>query len=803
MIRFLLILFVLFTQYSSISAQIVTVLDSETKKPLESVSVFQHQKTSYGSTNADGKVQLTGFTKNSAISFRLIGYQARIISIENLEAANYRVFLNPDNLSMDELIVAANRWNQETDEIPVQVTKISPALINLENPQTSADLLGLSGQVFIQKSQQGGGSPMIRGFATNRLIYSVDGVRMNTAIFRGGNIQNVISLDPFAMEATEIVLGPNSVMFGSDAIGGTMAFETLKPLFSLDDNLFVSGSSNLRYASANGEQTFHTHVKTGTSNFASVTSVSRFSFDDLRMGANDGPDEYLKNNIVERQGNTDKIKSNSDPLIQHPSGYNQFNLMQKLRFRVHTNLEVNLDYHLSKISAYSRYDRHIRYENGNPRYGDWNYGPQRWQMLHFNAKHVANIFLYDRLSVRAAYQFFEESRISRDINKPIREIREEQVDAYSLNTDFTKMLAKNQTLFYGFEAVLNKVNSTGIQEDIIAQTNEKGPSRYPKADWNSLGVYLSHHYTLSEQYILQSGIRYSRFGIDAEFDTEFYPFSFTTSTSSDGAFSGSVGILAKPFESTQLSANLSTAFRSPNVDDIGKVFDSEPGAVTVPNPDLKAETVYSADVNLNQRIAEALNLDISVYYNYLDNAMVRRNFTLGGQDSIVYDGEMSQVQAIQNAAFAKIYGIHAGLSVVFPLGFSFRSDVNWQKGTEELEDGSTSPSRHAPPLFGFARLSYKMKAWEIQLSSNFSDGFDFSELPDDEKGKPEIYATDSNGNPYSPKWMIYSLKSTWEFNKNWQFTAGVENLLDKRYRPYSSGIVAAGRNIQFSVRSKL
>jgi hemoglobin/transferrin/lactoferrin receptor protein len=197
-----------------------------------------------------------------------------------------------------------------------------------------------------------------------------------------------------------------------------------------------------------------------------------------------------------------------------------------------------------------------------------------------------------------------------------------------------------------------------------------------------------------------------------------------------------------------------------------------------------------------------LNLDFSVYYNYLNNAMVRRNFTLNGQDSIQYDGELSQVQAIQNAAFAKIYGFHAGLSIVFPFGFSFKSDINWQKGTEELEDGNTSPSRHAPPLFGSARLSYKKNAWEIQLSSLFSDGFDFADLPEEEKGKPEIYAKDTDGNPYSPEWLIYSLKSTWEFNKNWQFTAGVENLLDKRYRPYSSGIVAAGRNIQISVRSK-
>src|SRR5690606_22275722 len=96
-------------------------------------------------------------------------------------------------------------------------------------PQTAADMLAGSGEVFVQKSQLGGGSPMIRGFATNRLLYAVDGVRMNTAIFRAGNLQNVINLDPFATESVEVIFGPGSVMYGRDAIGGVMSFQTLMP----------------------------------------------------------------------------------------------------------------------------------------------------------------------------------------------------------------------------------------------------------------------------------------------------------------------------------------------------------------------------------------------------------------------------------------------------------------------------------------------------------------------------------------------------------------------------------------------
>ena len=81
----------------------------------------------------------------------------------------------------------------------------------LRNPQTTADLLGQIGSVFIQKSQMGGGSPMIRGFATNRVLMVADGVRMNNAIYRSGNNQNIISIDPFSLEDAEVIFGPGSI----------------------------------------------------------------------------------------------------------------------------------------------------------------------------------------------------------------------------------------------------------------------------------------------------------------------------------------------------------------------------------------------------------------------------------------------------------------------------------------------------------------------------------------------------------------------------------------------------------------
>ena len=93
---------------------------------------------------------------------------------------------------------------------PIKLQSIH-ARFRLRNPQTAADLLAQTGAVFIQKSQLGGGSPMIRGFATNRVLLVVDGVRMNNAIYRSGNLQNIISIDPLSIETAEVIFGPGSI----------------------------------------------------------------------------------------------------------------------------------------------------------------------------------------------------------------------------------------------------------------------------------------------------------------------------------------------------------------------------------------------------------------------------------------------------------------------------------------------------------------------------------------------------------------------------------------------------------------
>jgi hemoglobin/transferrin/lactoferrin receptor protein len=776
-----------------LTGQRLTVLDKTSRVPLESVSIIDGSKPRVILTDKNGQADISIFEKANEIQISLIGYQLLIISFDDLKKMNFYVEISQNILSIDQVVVSASRWDQPNRNIPSKIVAIKPSDITFNNPQTAADLLGNTGKVFIQKSQQGGGSPMIRGFATNRLVYAVDGVRMNTAIFRSGNIQNVISLDGFAIESAEVMFGPGSVLYGSDAIGGVMSFQTLTPKLSTSDSKTnISGKAIARYSSANEEQTGHFDINFGGKKWASVTSISYNDFGDLRMGKN-GPADYLKPFIVERIGNEDVFLPNPDSHVQSPSAYTQYNLTQKIRFKPNENWDIQYGLHISETSEYARYDRHLRLRNGKPRYAEWNYGPQTWNMNQLKVTNFKINTWYDQASLNIAYQTFGESRIDRDFNEVNRQVQTEAVNAWSANVDFIKSLSEKQKLFYGIEFVSNDVKSTGNFQNATTGEYSNGPARYPKATWSSYGVYANYQSILSEKVSLQAGARYNQFTLDATYDLTFFPLPFSTSKSNNGALTGSLGAVYRPTSTWSVFTNLSTGFRAPNVDDTGKVFDSAPGSVTVPNPNLKAEYAYNAEVGIIKIIGDRLKIDFTTYYTLLQNALVRRAFTLNGQDSIDYKDELSEVLAVQNAAKANVY-VQAGIDIKIMSGLSLSSDYNVQIGVEELDNGETSPSRHAAPSFGTTRLVYKKGKWHGEFNSQYTASKSFDQLPDEEQEKTELYAKDSNGKPYAPSWQIFNIKGQYQFTRTLSLTIAIENISNQRYRPYSSGLAGAGRN---------
>jgi hemoglobin/transferrin/lactoferrin receptor protein len=707
-----------------------------------------------------------------------------------------------DSLELNELVVSATRWSQPSGKIPSKISVLRPGDVSLFNPQTTADLMGSTGEVFIQKSQQGGGSPMIRGFATNRLLYTVDGVRMNSAIFRSGNIQNIISIDANSVERTEILFGPGSIIYGSDAIGGVMSFQTLTPRLSGHKKPEAHSGAMARYSSANHESTFHFNGGVGWEKWGMVTSITHSRFGDLRMGKH-GPDDYLRPIYVERSDNSDHLIANPDPQVQTPTGYAQSNIMQKIRFAPSPGWDFQYGFHYSETTGYSRYDRLIETQtNGWPVSAVWNYGPQIWMMNNLSATHESENRWFDHFTLRLAHQYFEESRIDRRWNHHRLRTQLEEVDAVSANLDFEKTTRLSKWI-YGAEYIVNRVKSYGTAIDIRDNSTIAVPDRYPRSLWESTAAYINYHYTASTHLLAEGGIRYNRYSINSDFTRQlpFYPFDFTTSHIRNSATTVGMGFVYTPDNSLKISLNTGTAFRAPNVDDIGKMFDFAAGEVIVPNTNLKAEYAYNTELSVSKIFANKLKIDATAFYTYLDHAMVRRPFRVGNNDSIEYNGIMSKVYAIQNAAYGTVAGFNAGFELKLPAGLSISARYNFQKGKEETDDGTVNASRHAAPAFGVARLNFAREKIKLQLYANWSDEVSYENLNPEERQKSAIYARDANGKPFSPAWYSLNFKASYQPIRPVVIGAGVENITDQRYRPYSSALTAAGRNFVFSVRA--
>jgi len=781
------------------SKQYIIITNSYDQEPVEGALVREKENPSnMAISDKKGRVNIQRFDASSRLLIQHVGFEPLVISLDKILQNNAQVSLEENILSLNEIVLSANKWEQEKKHIPNQIVGIPPQDISFKNPQTTADMLQQTGQVFVQKSQQGGGSPMIRGFAANSVLIVVDGVRMNNAIYRSGNLQNVIALDANILESAEVVFGPGSVMYGSDALGGVMDFHTKKPSYSSSGKIQVNGSVSSRFATANNELTGHADVNIAGKKWAFLSSITYSDFDDLRSG-NNRPDAHpnfgKRLEYVDRIDGEDVVVSNPDVNVQRFSGYEQLNLMNKLSYKVSPDLELSYNFHYSSTSDVPRYDRLIERRNGNLRNAEWYYSPQTWQMHALRAQVNKDTKLFDRLKNTLAYQDVAEGRNDRRFGRQHLRGRVENVDVFSWNLDAEKDIKDKIELFYGLEIIHNQVNSSAFTTNIETGEREKASTRYPDggSSMSTAALYSSAKYLMNDKTTFTAGLRYNQIWINANFnDTTFFPFPYQQAALNTGSLNGSLGLTHRPSKNTQLNFNLSTGFRAPNIDDIGKVFDSEPGIVVVPNPDLKPENSYNIEGGISQVFASKLKAEVTVFYSYLTDALVRRPFTFNREDSLQYDGTLSQVQALTNTGHAYVWGLSTAIQFEFNRNLWFRGTFNYTDG-EDL--GDRMPLRHVAPLFGQLALNYKREKLRASIFSDFNGGIDWENLAPSEQNKPHLYTEDG-----ALSWMTLNVRASYRFFNSLYLQASIENITDLHYRPYSSGISAPGRNFRFSAR---
>ena len=808
--RYCFILVLILLSENVLIGQSLTILDAINKEPLIGATVYI-PTLKYGSTSdLDGKVILNNekITPSDTFVFQYIGYEKQNLTLEQLAKVGYQALLKRSAKALDEVIISASRSAERIDEVTNKVSVLKPREIALSNSQTSADLLLNTGSVFIQKSQMGGGSPVIRGFEANKVLIVVDGVRLNNAIFRGGHLQNVITIDPSILERTEVVFGPGSLIYGSDALGGVMQFITKNPKLSVNNQLKLETNAYVRYATVNEEKTIHANVGLGGQKFGSLTSFTRSDYGDLKIGKNrtHGYDNWgLRPEYV---GENDAIITNDDPNILRFTGYDQINILQKFHWKPNNRIRLTLSGEHTTSSDIPRYDRLNDYTSNAEgervlRYAEWHYGPQKRSMIALNSLIMSKSKLFEGVNIVAAWQKIQESRINRSFDKETgafnqsRNHRIEDVQVLSLNADFSKTFSPMHRLQYGVEVSYNDVKSNAFREDVATGEVLSKPlsTRYPD-DGSQLytsAVYLRHKWKVNERLILTDGLRYSLVGVKALYDdTTFYDLPFKEVNNLSTALTAGVGLVYKLDNRSRINFSLSTGFRAPNVDDITKVFEPDDGIVVVPNKDLKPEYAYSVDFGLEKGIGKVLQLTGSAYATYLTNAIVRRPFNINGVQVLEYDGAIDSINTNMNAGEAIVWGAFIGAKLSLKDRWTVEKRFNFVKGRDLTEDVNLG---HIPPSFGDFTVSYDHEP----VTTSFFVRYNLWKRIEDYSPYSEDKASEATEDG-TPAWYTLNWRMSYSITPSIHVIGGIENILDHHYKPFASGLSGAGRNFILTLR---
>jgi hemoglobin/transferrin/lactoferrin receptor protein len=799
----LIILFTLFLCSNAI-AQSIYFTDNNTGKPLQYVKVTCSKDSSVFYSGEDGIVLIPRHWKKQTIHVSSFNYMSFDITPDRWTKNRLEEQLQTRN---DNIIrtfhYTSTRLQADVNSLPFDIYQLQkPSVLN---PSNMADALERTGEVFVQRSQLGGGSPVVRGFESNRLLLVVDGIRMNTAIFRAGHLQNLLRIDPNSVGMVEVVSGSGSSIYGSDALGGVISINTqaASKVTNLKNHEFHSGfvirnsSGNFQYFDQ--ENLVNVWMNAGFKKWGVRTSITLGSFGDLRQGSIKPIDSWSSNIYVSNINSQDISNSNPNPLVQKRSGYQQLDIQQRWLYDTEKGFRHQLNFQYSMSSNVNRYDRLSELQDTQkPVYAEWYYGPEMRALAAYQLDFFNATKWFDTGKIIASFQMNKESRITRKFENPNQTSRSEEVLSYNLNGDWAKNFGLFK-FFYGFEGYYNTVKSEAFTENILTGELSSASTRYPAggSSVSNAAVYTSFQRDFLKKITLTAGLRYTYNELKSDFENQsFYPFPFQTATQKNAILCGQIGLIYRPINRLDIKVNLSQGFRAANVDDMSKVFDSNPGILVIPNIQLKAERTETFDVSISWNKNGRFSFNAGVFYTLLHDAIVSGKSTLNGADSVIYDGVISAVRTNVNAQQAYIQGANIGITWKVISNYSFNATMHYTEGKFRT-DSSDQRLDHIPPLYGKIAIDRMLnRKWSGSFWMMFNVEKPLSMY--NVNGEDNLQYATPNG---TPAWQTFNVQISWNPKKTMQLSAACENIVDTQYRVFSSGISAPGRLLRITLKA--
>lgn len=811
-----LILSLLLVGYYSF-AQGVFVFDKDSGFPISHVNITNDNETITVITDKNGWADLSSFSDMEILIFTHVSYVEIDVLKKQIFAMDNKIFMQFKSELLEEVFLSATKREEKRGRIAEQVAVFSNKDIQRFSPQNSADMLMEIPGVRVQRTQFGGGSPVLRGMESNRVLLVVDGVRMNNAIYRKGHLQSSITVSPNILERTEVIFGPSSVIYGSDALGGVIHYYTRKPRISENQQVNVDFMS--RYSTVNDEFTSYGGVELRFKKIASFTAISYSTFGDLKMGENrkhdfvDWGKQYFFSNNTDHFYSPDPV-ANSNPNVQRNIGYKQLDLLQKFTVPLSRNTDLLFNLQYSTSSDIPRFDKLNEYRDGALRYAEWHYGPQNRFLLSTQLLVNPNLSFMKNGTITLAFQDIDESIVERRFDNLNRSSQFDNVNVYSLNADFNTPINNeaNRIFSYGLELTYNDVNSTSLGEVLDVEGNKvigvsenyNVQTRYPDggSTYQSTAAYVDFRQDLSERSTLNTGVRLTSTNLQAKWiDTTFFKLPYDKTHLRNTAFTLTIGHIFKPNINWQINTLFSSGFRSPNIDDIGKVREKR-GEVSVPNANLKPEYAYNLELGVNKFFDNKNYLfNFTTYYTLLDNYIYRAPFEINGSNTIIYEGEEATMTANVNMDMAYVVGASVLFKANFTKNFNAQGSLTFTQGKSYDTD---QPMSSIPPAFGNINLGYVWNRLETGLNFRFNgrkkyEDYNLEEGIDNVEETPYLAETDTYYG--TPSWSTLDFFARYRITNQINFQFGLDNIFDTHYKEFASGISAPGRNYAFTVNA--
>ncbi len=665
-------------------------------------------------------------------------------------------------LDEGEIVVTATRSRDAIFDTAATARSISRETIESRGYRTTPQILSETPGVMVQETAPGQGSPYIRGFTGFQNLFLIDGIRLNNSLFRPGPNQYWNTVDPLTIRRLEIVKGPSSVLYGSDAIGGTVQAVT-------EDPYGTGGCIYYRGSTAENSHTGRLEASVEMGAFtAALLGLTGRHFGHLVAGEGVGTQPGTGYDEWDGDGKLEHFLDRNTRLVLAFQQVRQNNVP-----RTHTTVDA-VPFHGTAAGTELQRDS----------------DQERWLLYAQFHKEEMEGFLD---ALHASLSWHDQSETRHRIRPPSGggTTNREDLQGFSVGTLGLWLQLESVTavgrLTYGFEVYHDNVNSFSTSSPV------QGPVA-DEATYDLLGLYVQDSADVGERWTLVSGLRFTWARADADSVSDPTTGSAISITDDWSAAVGSLRLLYRLTPDLwHLYGGLSQGFRAPNLSDLTMFDSARSGEFEIPTPGLGPEHFTTAELGLRGRPGRH-RVECALFYTWIRDAIERfpNGETTSSGETIVTKGNVGN-GAVYGVEISGAFGLTEGLSLLGDLTYLMGESDTFATSAPVL---TREYITRLMPLTAHLGLRYEeQERFWIEALATFADRADHlspGDLRDTQRVPP-------GG---TPGYGLLGLRAGFDIGKDARLSLAIENLLDKAYRVHGSGHTMQGTNFILTLRKR-